>query len=208
MQCYLDLLYLNQGHSFFAPEVGPGHVLRYELFDRSNNLLNQGTLPDKKEHWPRLLYHRHMMLADQSDVGDNPDPAGGKLKQEYLKAYGRHLLHSNRSAQTVRVQLYAHWPLPSSFLENRVATAAGYQRFAAEISRGGPPRRLDQLGYELVGEAVQRRSDLPPEPDPEPEGPAEPPKQSFMQRSAPPADLNWQRDRPNIAGRRTGGPIR
>ena len=33
MQWYLDALYLNQGHSFFAPEVGPGHVIYYELFD-------------------------------------------------------------------------------------------------------------------------------------------------------------------------------
>src|SRR3954464_12877146 len=32
MQWYLDALYMNQGHSFFAPEVGPGHVIRYQLF--------------------------------------------------------------------------------------------------------------------------------------------------------------------------------
>jgi hypothetical protein len=206
MQNYLDMLYMNQGHSFFAPDVGPGHVLRYELFDRSNTLLNQGTLPDKKEHWPRLLYHRHMMLADQSDIGDSSDPAGSRLKQAYLEGYGRHLLRLNRGAQTVRVQLYAHWPLPSSFLQD--GRAAGYQRFAAEMSRGGQPRRIDQQGYELVGEAVQRRSDLPPEPDPEPEPPAEPSKQSFMQRPAPGSDLNWQRERPYVAGRRSGVPIR
>jgi hypothetical protein len=147
-----------------------------------------------------------MMLADQSDMGDNSDPAGSRLKQEYLMGYARHLLRLNRSAQTVRVQLYAHWPLPSSFLAE--GRAAGYQRFAAEMSRGGQTRRIDQQGYELVGEAVQRRSDLPPEPEPEPEAPAEPPKQTFMQRPSAPSDLNWQRERPNVAGRRSGVSIR
>src|SRR5207244_271456 len=28
MQWYLDALYMNQGHSFFAPDVGPGHLIR------------------------------------------------------------------------------------------------------------------------------------------------------------------------------------
>src|SRR5262245_20957241 len=44
MQWYLDALYLNQGHSFFAPEVGPGSLIRYELFDAGGKLIQQGEL--------------------------------------------------------------------------------------------------------------------------------------------------------------------
>src|SRR5215218_3181945 len=45
MQWYLDALYMNQGHSFFAPEVGPGHMVRYQLFDQSNQVMEQGEFP-------------------------------------------------------------------------------------------------------------------------------------------------------------------
>lgn len=115
MQWYLDALYLNQGHSFFAPEVGPGHVIYYELFDASNRLLEDGTLPNKKEYWPRLRYHRHFMLADQSEL----PPADGQnehyWEEKYLDAFARHLLRQAGDAQTVRVRRYAHWPLPERF---------------------------------------------------------------------------------------------
>ena len=66
MQWYLDALYMNQGHSFFAPDVGPGHLIRYQLLDQSGHEIEQGDFPSRKEHWPRLLYHRYFMLADQS----------------------------------------------------------------------------------------------------------------------------------------------
>ena len=66
MQWYLDALYMNQGHSFFAPEVGPGHMIRYQLLDQSGHEIEHGDFPSRKEHWPRLLYHRYFMLADQS----------------------------------------------------------------------------------------------------------------------------------------------
>lgn len=198
MQWYLDALYMNQGHSFFAPDVGPGHILRYELFDRDNKLITQGTLPDKKEHWPRLLYHRHMMLADQSDV-----PANDQMdaKRMYLEAYARHLLRPNRRAQTVRVQLYAHYPLPSFYAAE--GRAVGYQHLMQEMNQGGQSHKIDEQGYELVGEGVQRRSDLPPEPDPPPE--PEPQKQTFAPAQAPNPNLNWRGDRPYVAGRRSGG---
>src|SRR3982750_1205406 len=58
MQWYLDALYMNQGHSFFAPEVGPGHLIRYQLLDQSGREIDKGEFPSRKEHWPRLLYHR------------------------------------------------------------------------------------------------------------------------------------------------------
>ena len=117
MQWYLDALYLNQGHSFFAPEVGPGHVIHYELFDQSNQRVAEGTLPDKKEQWPRLLYHRHMMLADQLDLPADDKQEGEAMGRIQLEGYARQLLRKNRGRRSARVQLFAHWPLPSFYLE-------------------------------------------------------------------------------------------
>jgi hypothetical protein len=201
MQWYLDALYLNQGHSFFAPEVGPGHVIHYEVFDRNNRVIEEGTLPNKKEHRPRLFYHRHMMLADQADVPTDDDPRAINWQRKYLEAYARHLLRGNRDAQQARVQNYAHWPLPSSYvMEGR---KRGYEMLMRDFAQQGQNRRIDEQGFELIAEAVQRRSDLPPEPEDQtstaPKSPF--PNQAFRQNQ----NLNWQGERSNVADRWTGG---
>ena len=137
MYLYLDALYLNQGHSFFAPDVGPGHVIHYEYFDAANQRLGDGTLPDKKEHWPRLLYHRYMMLADQLDMMVGDKATNDARRKAYLEAFGRQLLRNNRAAQAVRVQLFAHFPLPSDYCADGTCKA-GYQRL---LARYGARRR-------------------------------------------------------------------
>src|SRR4051812_8924528 len=38
MRWYLDALYLNQGHSFFAPDVGPAHLMQYECLDQNGQI--------------------------------------------------------------------------------------------------------------------------------------------------------------------------
>jgi hypothetical protein len=120
-----------------------------------------------------------------------------------LEAFGRQLLRNNRSAQTVRVQLFAHYPLSSNYVP--MGREAGYQRMMQDMAREGDPHQLNEQGYELEGEAVQRRSDLPPEPD----APPEPQKQSFAPPAQPARNLNWQNQQPNVANRwQQGGPRR
>lgn len=60
---YIELAYLNHGYFFFAPEPGPSHLMecRLQLPDSKEVSL---TFPDKRKQWPRLLYHRHFMLAE------------------------------------------------------------------------------------------------------------------------------------------------
>ena len=96
MQWYLDALYMNQGHSFFAPDVGPGHLIRYQLFDQSGREIEHGEFPSRKDHWPRLLYHRYFMLADQSELPFDDKPSRDAWQRKYLEAYGRHLLAHQR----------------------------------------------------------------------------------------------------------------
>ena len=159
MQWYLDALYLNQGHSFFAPDVGPGNVIYYELFDQPGRVIDDGELPSKKEYWPRLRYHRHFMLADQAILPSGNEQYSNYWQRIYLESYARHFLRVNPQAQSVRVRRYAHWPLPLEL--ELMGRNEGYKLLMQEFSRQG--RRLDDQGYEMLMEVTQRRSDLGPE---------------------------------------------
>lgn len=56
---YVDFMYLSHGYFFFAPNPGPAHLLEIQI-EPSRTLL----WPDRKQQWPRLLYHRHFMLTE------------------------------------------------------------------------------------------------------------------------------------------------
>lgn len=64
---YLNLLYLNHGYEFFAPDPAGTHVINYQVTKPDGTVI-EGRFPDLKEQWPRLLYHRHMMLAEQTQM--------------------------------------------------------------------------------------------------------------------------------------------
>lgn len=70
---YNDLLYTNSGYEYFTPDPEWNHALRYEVFDAANQKIAEGRMPDKRDQWPRLFYHRHMMLIDQTIGMPNSD---------------------------------------------------------------------------------------------------------------------------------------
>ena len=74
---YIDALFLNHGYFFFAPNPGETHLVRYRAqFDDGREPL-VATFPDLNEHFPRLLYHRHFMLAEALNnayVPEQPPP--------------------------------------------------------------------------------------------------------------------------------------
>ena len=94
-QPYLDVLYLNHGYGFFAPDPGASHLIDYTIELKDGSQM-KGRFPDLNEHWPRLRYHRHFMLAEQI-VGGAPE------------AYARHLLKTH-DAQRVRLERIEHVP--------------------------------------------------------------------------------------------------
>ena len=59
----VDFLYLNHGYFFFAPEPGPSHLMQCTLTMPEGKVVTL-RYPDKAAQWPRLLYHRHFMLAE------------------------------------------------------------------------------------------------------------------------------------------------
>jgi hypothetical protein len=144
-----------------------------------------------------------MMLADQIEISPD-DKERSAFGRQQLEGYARQLLRKNRSAQAARVQLFAHWPLPSEYVMQ--GRPQGYQRLAQEMSQSGQKHAINDQGFELMAEVIQRRSDMPPEPDPPPE--PEPTKQSFAPPQQTNPNLNWRSDRPNMAERRLGGPRR
>jgi len=120
---YTDVLYLKQGHAFFAP-IPPtsGALIRYELEMPDRETITR-TFPDAERHWPRLYYHRLFMLSEKlaaTYVGDQP-PAEigsqpemrrlwGERRDEFrrtVKVFARHLLEAH-DAKRVRLYLVRH----------------------------------------------------------------------------------------------------
>lgn len=79
---YLQLLYLNHGYHFFAPEPGPGTLLGY-VVERPDAGTERGRIPNR-EIVPRLLYHRHFMLTEHM-------PDAPELQPRWFGSYARHL---------------------------------------------------------------------------------------------------------------------
>jgi hypothetical protein len=151
MQWYLDALYMNQGHSFFAPDVGPGHLIRYQLYDQSGKEIEKGEFPSRKEHWPRLLYHRYFMLADQSELPFDDKPTREYWQRKYLEAFGKGLLAANANAQTIRLQRYNHWPPPRRIFVDKDDKLLDPR-----------PSLTDPKGYEIQVDVTVRRTELTP----------------------------------------------
>lgn len=64
---YTTAMYLKHAYKFFAPNPGDSHLVRYDLYfaDGTKKLnRNDQIFPDRVNHWPRLLYHRHFMLTE------------------------------------------------------------------------------------------------------------------------------------------------
>jgi hypothetical protein len=102
---YVEGAFLNHGYKFFAPDPGPTHLVRYEL-ELADGTKQTGIFPNLKEQWPRLLYHRHMMLSERLD-----GPPQAYWIGDFSRSYAQHLL-DERQARSVTLYLVTH-ALPS-----------------------------------------------------------------------------------------------
>ena len=106
---YIDLVYLNHGYAFFAPDPGSSHLLQARLeFDDGREPV-ETTMPDLEQHWPRLLYHRYFMLSEHlngafvppeapAEIGSGPEAQGEwrwvrKMYEARRAAIESHLLN-------------------------------------------------------------------------------------------------------------------
>jgi len=94
---YLNLAYLNHGYQFFAPDPAGSNLIRYQVWDSGGAEIATGEFPNLDQQWPRLFYHRHMMLAAQTgDMGER----SGRL-------YAKHLIRLH-GGQTARLEWVLH----------------------------------------------------------------------------------------------------
>ena len=117
LRWYSDPLYLNHGYHFFGPDppLG-GQLVRYQVFGDDGQVKAEGEFPNLDQQWPRLWYHRHMMLADQmSGVGVYGDP--NRDKQLMLTAYARYLLRKHDGAQARLENVYHRSLRPEEVLD-------------------------------------------------------------------------------------------
>jgi hypothetical protein len=84
-QPYLQILYLNNGYHFFAPEPSESTLLAYKA-ERDDGTVIEDRIPNR-QIIPRLLYHRHFMLTEQMNSGP-PD-----LEQPWYRSYAEHIGH-------------------------------------------------------------------------------------------------------------------
>ena len=64
MRPYVVAMFLDHGYFFFAPNPGPTHLVDYKVeFDDGRQPI-EGRFPNLATERPRLLYHRHFMLAE------------------------------------------------------------------------------------------------------------------------------------------------
>lgn len=97
---YGQFFYLDRGYAFFAPDPGPSHLMRAEFgrvggpvagesatgIAASQPTSDTRLYPDLNEQWPRLMYHRHFMLAEF--LNDSYQP---KLPAEAARLVGPEL---------------------------------------------------------------------------------------------------------------------
>ena len=139
---YQNLAYLNHGYEFFAPDPSGTHLIEY-LVTQPDGAVVEGHFPDLKEQWPRLYYHRKMMLAEQiAGMGESAH-----------RKYAEHLagLHGGRS----RVDWVVHLLLsPEQVLEGRKLGENSTYRVLASVAAAPPDQ--EQISQEQMpqGESV------------------------------------------------------
>jgi hypothetical protein len=97
---YVQILFLNHGYHYFAPEPGNSTLVAYVL-EMPDGRRETGRIPNPGI-WPRLLYHRHFMLTEFLASSDGFPP---KVREELVHAMARELCreHGARAVTLTKV---------------------------------------------------------------------------------------------------------
>jgi len=127
---YLQVLYLDHGYHFFAPEPGESTLLTF-VAGRPDGTMVRGRLPDQAV-WPRLLYHRYFMLTEH--MGQAPEG----LRRAWHESYARHIGREH-GAQWVSLTKQTHYfPTMEAVLDGvRLDDPRGYEEQPLGVFRCG-----------------------------------------------------------------------
>jgi hypothetical protein len=106
---YLEVLFLNHGFNFYAPEPSATMMITFEA-ERPDGSITTGQIPDPAL-WPRLLYQRNLLLTEHIGLVpmDNRDP--------WYRSYAQHLCRK-LGARKVHLTLVKHDPMPMEMFRN------------------------------------------------------------------------------------------
>ena len=88
---YNQALFLNHGYHYFAPDPGSSTVVSYAI-PRSGDVPIKGQFPEPTI-FPRLLYHRYFMLAE------NVRAFSPETQAEVLRSYAQHFAKQHDSSR-------------------------------------------------------------------------------------------------------------
>jgi hypothetical protein len=103
---YVEFAFLNHGYFFFAPEPGPSHLMQATL-SFADGTTSQIRYPDKKAQRPRLLYHRHFMLAEFLNQLHAP-PVDPELARQMPSGESEAWANNRRLFESVRASMESH----------------------------------------------------------------------------------------------------
>jgi hypothetical protein len=116
---YLQVLYLNHGYHFFAPEPAESTLVAF-VATRADGSVVTGRLPDRTMA-PRLLYHRHFMLSEHL-AGAPPE-----LRELWHRSLARHIGHRHGAVKVGLTQLVHYLPTQEMVRQGvRLDDPAGY----------------------------------------------------------------------------------
>ncbi len=95
-QPYLEVLYLDHGYHFFAPEPAESTLLAF-VAERDDGTTVHGRIPDRATR-PRLLYHRYFMLTEH--MNDAPE----ELRSLWHESYAQHIGREYGAARVTLIQ--------------------------------------------------------------------------------------------------------
>ena len=95
-QPYLEVLYLDHGYHFFAPEPVESTLLAFEA-QRPDGQVIRGRIPSRATR-PRLLYHRYFMLTEH--MSDAPE----EFRDAWYESYAQHIGHEFGARRVTLIQ--------------------------------------------------------------------------------------------------------
>lgn len=126
---YVDMAYLDHGYFFFAPNPGPSHLLKAKLEFANGQPERELLFPDRNQQWPRLLYHRHFMLAEQlhSDfVPPQPPPDMDPVSRQRWQLSRNMYLQKRQSMADHLRHVYAADQVTLTRIEHTLMTPGEY----------------------------------------------------------------------------------
>ena len=119
---YLQLLFLNHGYHYFAPNPSASHLIAWTA-ERPDGTVEQGRFPDRATR-PRLLYHRYFMLSE------NPVSLAPESERLVHSRYARCLCRMH-AAERVHLSRVVHL-IPSRDHIRRGGTLTDPESYAEE----------------------------------------------------------------------------